>query len=281
MESLANIEVSGCSGACSPTARQVADFRREIGRPSGPCSGSSCCFSGGSTSTDASCWPWTETRIKAVNNKDRNFTRNSLQDFIRAADERLDDYLRRLDEGDIEEGGTGGGARTKNLAEKIEALRQKRGRYGAMLAELERTGENQVSLTDTDSRALAAHTKVGVGYNIQIAVDAKNKMIVEQAVTNRVVDMGLLKETAEPARVILDVENIDVVADRGYFKIEDIEACEKAGLTPHVPKPQRGSSVRKGFFRKDEFRYDPDQDVYICPAGETLSPNHEGKCRGI
>jgi transposase len=182
------------------------------------------------------------TRIKAVNNKDRNFTRNSLQDFIRAADERLDDYLRRLDEGDIEEGGTGDGARTKNLAEMIEALRQKRGRYGAMLA---------------------------------------NKMIVEQAVTNQVVDMGLLTQTAEPARAILDVENIDVVADRGYFKIEDIEACEKAGLTPHVPKPQRGSSVRNGFFRKDEFRYDPDQDVYICPAGETLSPHHEGKLRDL
>ena len=204
--------------------------------------------------------------------KDRNFTRNSLEKFIRAADERLDEYLRCLDEGDVTEAGTGG-ARTKNLAEKIEALRKKRGRYGAMLAELERTGESQISLTDPDSRAMAAHTKAGVGYNIQIAVDAKNKMIVEQAVTNQVVDMGLLKETAEPARAILDIENIDVVADRGYFKSEDIEACEKAGLTPYVPKPQRGSSVRNGFFRKDEFRYDPDQDVYICPAGETLSPN--------
>ena len=221
------------------------------------------------------------TRIKAVNNKDRNFTRNSLQDFIRAADERLDDYLRRLDEGDVEEGGTGGGARTKNLAQKIAALREKRGRYGAMLVDLERTGESQISLTDPDSRAMAAHTKVGVGYNIQLAVDAKHKMIVEQAVTNQVVDMGLLTQTAEPARAILDVETIDVVADRGYFKIEDIEACEKAGLTPHVPKPQRGSSVRKGLFRKDEFRYDPDQDVYICPAGETLSPNHEGKLRDL
>src|ERR1019366_7542575 len=71
------------------------------------------------------------------------------------------------------------GARTKNLAEKIAALREKRGRYGAMLADLERTGESQISLTDPDSRAMAAHTKVGVGYNIQIAVDAKNKMIVE------------------------------------------------------------------------------------------------------
>jgi transposase len=221
------------------------------------------------------------TRIKAVNNKDRNFTRNSLQDFIRMADERLDDYLRRLDEGDVEEGGAGGGARTKNLAEKIAALREKRGRYGAMLADLERTGESQISLTDPDSRAMAAHTKVGVGYNIQLAVDAKHKMIVEQAVINQVVDMGLLTQTAEPARAILDVETIGVVADRGYFKIEDIEASEKAGLTPHVPKPQRGSSVRKGLFRKDEFRYDPDQDVYICPAGETLSPNHEGKLRDL
>ena len=92
------------------------------------------------------------TRIKAVNNKDRNFTRTSLQEFIRAADERLDDYLRRLDEGDVAEGGTGGGAGAKNLAEKIAALRQKRGRYGSLLAELERTGESQISLTDPDSR---------------------------------------------------------------------------------------------------------------------------------
>ena len=221
------------------------------------------------------------TRIKAVNNKDRNFTRSSLQTFIRAADERLEDYLKRLDEGDVEDGSTSGGARTKNLAEKIAALRQKRGRYDAMLAKLERTGEDQISLTDPDSRAMAAHTKVGVGYNIQVAVDAKNKLIVEQAVTNQVVDMGLLTETAEPAREILDVETIDVVADRGYFKAEDIEACEKAGCIPHVPKPQRGSSVREGFFRKDEFRYDAERDAYVCPAGQLLTPIRHGRLRDL
>jgi transposase len=144
------------------------------------------------------------TRIKAVNNKDRNFTRNSLRKFIRAADERLDEYLERLDASDAEDATTGG-ARTKNLAGKIEALRQKRGRYEAMLAQLDRTGEDQISLTDPDSRAMAAHTRVAVGYNAQVAVDAKNKMIVGQAVTNQVVDMGLLTQTAEPARDILDV----------------------------------------------------------------------------
>src|ERR1019366_2084041 len=157
----------------------------------------------------------------------------------------------------------------------------KRGRYAAMLGELERTGESQISQTDPDSRAMAAHTKVGVGYNIQVAVDAKNKMIVEQAVTNQVVDMGLLKETAEPAREILGVETIDVVADRGYFKSEDIEACEKAGLTPYVPRPQRGSSASHGFFRKDEFRYDAERDAYVCPAGTSLTPVRHGRLRDL
>ncbi len=218
------------------------------------------------------------TRIKAVNNKDRNFTLSSLEKFIKAADERLDEYLKRLDEGDVVEAGTGG-ARTKNLAEKIEALRKKRGEYAAHLCVLEKSGGNQISLTDPDSRAMAAHTKVGVGYNIQVAVDAKNKMIVEQEVTNQVVDMGLLQETAEPARTILDVETIDVVADKGYFRTEDIEACEKAGLTPYVSRPQRGSSASNGFFRKDEFRYDEEQDAYICPAGALLATRYESKLR--
>jgi hypothetical protein len=220
------------------------------------------------------------TRIKAVNNKDRNFTKGALEKFIKAVDERLDTYLKRLDEGDVAENGTDG-SRVKNLAEKIEALKKKRGRYDELLAELEKSGESQISLTDPDSRAMAAHTKVGVGYNIQVAVDAKSKMIVEQQVSNHVVDMGLLTETAEPAREILDAENIAVVADKGYFKIEDIEACEKAGMTPYVPKPQRGPAVEKGLFRKDEFRYDAERDVYVCPAGAELSRNHESTLRDL
>lgn len=220
------------------------------------------------------------TRIKAVNNKDRNFTRSSLTKFIKAADERLEEYLARLDEGDVAENGTHG-ARVKNLADKIAALRDKRDRYGAMLASLEQSGEDQISLTDPDSRAMAAHTRVAVGYNVQVAVDAKNKMIVEQAVTNQVVDMGLLKQTAEPAREILGVETIDVVADRGYFKTEDIEACEQAGLTPHVPRPQRGPAVANGFFRKDEFRYEAERDAYICPAGHELKPIRRGWLRDM
>src|SRR6201995_5206969 len=135
------------------------------------------------------------TRIKAVNNKDRNFTRASLTKFIELADAKLDDYLQRLDQSDATESKTGG-SRVKNLAEKIAALRGRRQRCKDMLEQLERTGEDQISLTDPDSRAMAAHTRVAVGYNAQIAVDVKHKLIVEQQVTNQVVDMGQLTQTA-------------------------------------------------------------------------------------
>jgi transposase len=211
------------------------------------------------------------TRIKAVNNKDRNFTRATLTDFINAADAKLEDYLQRLDSSDAAESRQAG-SRGKDLPAKIAAIEAQRERHKAMLAELNRTGESQISLTDPDSRAMAAHTHVGVGYNVQIAVDAKHKLIVEQQVTNQVLDLGLLTQTAEPAKEILGVKRIAVVADRGYFKIEDIEACEKAGMDPYVPRPQRGASVRAGLFRKDEFRYDPESDSVLCPAGQRLRP---------
>jgi hypothetical protein len=81
------------------------------------------------------------TRIKAVNNKDRNFTTGSLQKFIEAADKKLEDYLKRLAAGDAEEHATGG-SRVKNLAEKIEALIKKRGEYAAHLSALEKSGES-------------------------------------------------------------------------------------------------------------------------------------------
>src|SRR5271166_1155707 len=131
------------------------------------------------------------TRIKAVNNKDRNFTRASLQKFIELADTKLDDYLQRLDRSDATESKTSG-SRVKNLAEKIAAIRARRTRCKDMLAQLDRTGEDQISLTDPDSRAMAAHTRVAVGYNVQVAVDVKHKLIVEQQVTNQVVTRNQL-----------------------------------------------------------------------------------------
>ena len=125
------------------------------------------------------------TRLKAVNSTDRNFTRAKLKTMLANADARLAEYLAELAKADEQDGGPpAGAAPAKNLAGKIATLQKRRGEYAAIQAELERTGESQVSLTDPDSRAMATYPKVGVGYNAQVAVDAKHQLIVEQEVTN-------------------------------------------------------------------------------------------------
>ncbi|SCX22536.1 hypothetical protein DSM25558_3167 [Agrobacterium sp. DSM 25558] len=116
-------------------------------------------------------------------------------------------------------------------------------------------------------------------HNIQLAVDVKHKLIAEQEFCNQLLDMGLLTPTVEAAMDRLGVDRIETVADQGYFKIEDIEACETAGITAYVPKPIRGPAVAQGFFSKEDFRYDPDKDIYPCLADQVLSPRHFSKSR--
>ncbi|HVG48046.1 MAG TPA: transposase [Rubellimicrobium sp.] len=120
------------------------------------------------------------TRIKAVNNKDRNFTRAALRAFVQQADERLAGYLQALDAGDADDdeantGGSGPGREDPRLAEKIGAVRGRRERHQALLEELDRTGEDQISLTDPDSRAMARMTKVGVGWRWAVYLPTRSR----------------------------------------------------------------------------------------------------------
>ena len=144
------------------------------------------------------------TRLKAVNSTERNFTHAKLTKQIESIDQKLTDYLERLDHCDVQESEPNA-ARTERLKEKIATLRTQQIRCQAMLQELERSGESQISLTDPDSRAMALNPKVGVGYNAQVAVDSKRKLIVEQEVTNAGTDLGLLAPTASAAKEVLKV----------------------------------------------------------------------------
>lgn len=219
------------------------------------------------------------TRLKAVNSRRRNFTREKLAGWIRLADERIEEYLSHLDRADQVEG-DGAAPRAAALAAKIERMRERRQAHVTMLAELVASGESQISLTDPDARGMATHPKIGVGYNAQVAVDAKYKLIVEQHVTNAGSDLGLLAQTAGAAKELLGVERIDAVADMGYYKGEDIAACEAVGVFPYVARPQRGAAVSAGRFAKDEFRYDAAADCYRCPADHRLDPTQQSEKNG-
>ena len=183
------------------------------------------------------------TRIKAVNNRDRNFTRATLKRDLQRIDDQLERYLEQMNEADAN-AASGGGNSVADLQDKIASIRKRKETLEGHRQKLDETGEAQLSLTDPDSRSMHSGTRVGVGYNVQLAVDSKHNLIAEQQVHSKVSDLGLLAETATAARQNLAVDEIDAVADGGYYKIEDMEDCEAGGITPFVPKPDRSPATR-------------------------------------
>ena len=136
------------------------------------------------------------SKFKAVNSKDRNFTREKLAERIRRIDERIEGYLRELDSGDSKESACGGGKSAQEIKGIISGLTERKQRYQGYKEELERTGETQKSLTDPDSRLMLSNGKMDVCYNVQTAVDAKNKMIAEFEATNNANDSNQITPMA-------------------------------------------------------------------------------------
>src|SRR5260370_7171003 len=108
------------------------------------------------------------------------------------------------------------------------------------------------------------------GYNVQIAVDTEHHLIITHEVTNVGTDRSQLAHMATETKATLEAENLDVVADRGYFSSGEILACEEAGITVTLPKPMTSNSKAEGPFRNQDFRYLPEEDVYTSPAPQRL-----------
>jgi hypothetical protein len=144
------------------------------------------------------------------------------------------------------------------------------------------TPDQQISLTDPDSRSMATSGRGSgvVGYNVQVAVETKHHLIIAHEVTNVGTDRSQLSPIAKVAKATLGVEKLDAIADRGYFNGEEILACDNAGITVTLPKPMTSSSKAEGRFGKQDFCYVPHEDAYICPAGERLTYSFTTEDRG-
>ena len=160
--------------------------------------------------------------------------------------------------------------RTQSLEDKIAALRKEMSRLKKLEARRLEAPGKQISRTDPDARSMNSRGSGVVGYNVQTAVDTQHHMIVAHEVTNEGSDRRQLTKMAQQAKFALAVDELTVVADRGYFRSEEIQACDEAGITAYVPKPQTSGNRAKGQFGRDAFRYIAEDDEYECPAGERL-----------
>jgi Transposase DDE domain len=144
--------------------------------------------------------------------------------------------------------------------------------YEALGPVVEAAPDQQLLLSDPDARSMATSGRGSgiVGYNVQIAVEAEHHLIVAHEVTNVGHDRGQLSGMAGAAKDAMGAEALGVLADRGYFDGEEVLACEGLGVTPYVPKPLTSGAKADGRFGKQDFVYEPEGDVYRCPAGQRL-----------
>jgi hypothetical protein len=204
-----------------------------------------------------------------VNNRDKNFTRAKVERRLAQIEESVARYLRQLDSADRQEPSEARTTKTTRLKEKIAKLKEEVKRLHGLKTLMLATPDQQISLTDPDSRSMATSGRGSgvVGYNVQVAVDTEHHLIVTHEVTNVGSDRAQLAHMAKQTKTTLEAANLDVVADRGYFSSEEILKCDKAGITVTLPKPMTSTSNR---FGKQDFRYVAEDNVYICPAGERL-----------
>ena len=122
-------------------------------------------------------------------------------------------------------------------------------------------------MSDPDTRKMPTAHGTIVGYNAQVAVDAKHKLIAADDVTNQVSDYQQLANVALAAKTNLEVKAAEVVADAGYYNAAEVSRCAEAGLTAYVPKADTSANSARGLYGKSRFKYDAQKDVYVCPAG--------------
>ena len=278
-----NVEVMWLTGRLAPDHKTIADFRKDNGRAIRQVCARfvALCRAMGlltqaSVAIDGS-------KFKAVNNRDRNFTRAKMERRMAQIEESVARYLQQLDSADRQEPSEALKAKTSRLKEKIAKLKEQMQRLAKLRVRMLAAPDQQISLTDPDARSMATSGRGSgvVGYNVQVAVDTAHHLIITHEVTNVGTDRSQLAHVSKETKATLGAESLDVVADRGYFNSEEILACENAGITVTLPKPMTSNSKAQGRFGKQDFRYVAQQDVYICPAGERLAYHYTTEENGL
>jgi transposase len=266
-----NIELMWLTGRLAPDFKTIADFRKD----NGPAIQAVCTqfiilcrelglFMKAVVAIDGA-------KFKAVNAREKNFTKGKLKRRIGQVEASIERYLQSLDVADLQEGDVAE-AKADRLKDKIAAMRTKLSQLRQRETEVHQSPEQQISLTDPDARAMATSTKAGmVGYNVQVAVDTEHHLIATHEVTNIVSDKVQLSSMSAKAKAAMGTKTLDVLADRGYFSGEEILACEAMDVTPYVPKPYTSGAKAAGRFGKYDFIYVPSENAYCCPAGEMLT----------
>ena len=217
-----NLEVMWLLGRLVPDDKVIADFRKD----NGPAIRKVCArfvelcrkmglLTNARVAIDGS-------KFKAVNNRDKNFTRGKVERRRAQLEESVARYLSQLDTADRQEPSEALAAKTLHLKEKLGKIKEEMAKLTALEKRMLSSPAQQISLTDPDSRSMATSGRGSgvVGYNVQVAVDTEHHLIVTHEVTNVGNDTAHLANMASQAKAVLGVQKLEAVADRGYSKVK-------------------------------------------------------------
>jgi transposase len=271
-ETLRNVEVMWLINNLQPDYKTISEFRRQNLRPLQKlfkefvrlCK-SWDLIGGELIAVDG-------TKIKASNNKKMNFSRKKLNDRIKRIDEQIEKYLADIEEADKRE------PATKSVVPKnFDELLERKKMYESYIAQLDETGENEISQVDPDARLMGNNRGgVDVAYNVQSAVDSKNHIIVDYDVSQNPADQGQLGNMVKKVKKGLKLRRFTVVADKGYYQGEDLQRVKKLKVTSIVSR-QNSSDPKDQHedFHSDKFIYNEKEDTYTCPTGKILHPHNK------
>ena len=267
-----NVEVMWLTGRLVPDHKTIADFRRD----NGPAIRKTCaqfvelCRRIGVLKGD--CVAIDGSKFKAVNNRDKNFTKGKIASRIAHLETSAERYLKEMVRIDRQEEGEARAEKIANLARRTGRIRQEIEKLNDMERVLAESPDTQISVTDPDSRSMATSARGSgfVGYNAQAAVDTETHLIVTNDVINDGHDREQLSPMARGAKTALGLTEMSVVADKGYFSGREILACHADGITTTLPRPETSANRKKDMYVKADFAYDAEADAYTCPAGERL-----------
>src|SRR5689334_7108603 len=266
-----NLEVMWLLGRLAPDHKTISDFRKDNGAALRKVCARfvEVCRDMGLLTTSVAI---DGSKFKAVNNRDKNFTRAKVERRRAQLEESVARYLSQLDTADRQEPTEALAAKVTRLKEKLTKLKEEMGKLAGYEKQMLASPDQQISLTDPDSRSMATSGRGSgvVGYNVQVAVDTQHHLIVTHEVTNSGSDRAQLANIAKQAKAVLQAETLEAVADPGYFSSPEILGCHEAGITVTLPKPLTSGAKSEGRFGKQDFVYLREEDAYRCPAGERL-----------
>ena len=264
-EAQRNVELMWLTGRLAPDFKTIADFRRDNGEAIRLVCREFVMLCrklnllGDTLAIDGS-------KFKAVNNRDKNFTRAKMKRRIAEVEASIERYLGQLDSSDHAEPPKD----TRTIEDKIAALKEEMDRLKKFEVRMLEAPDKQLSLTDPDARSMKSRGSGMVGYNVQTAVDVNSHLIVAHTVTNAGSDRRQLAAMATQAQAELQTDELHVLADRGYYRSEELLACEQANIQTYVPKSVTSNNKAKGQFDRSDFHYIAEDDEYECPAGQRL-----------